>query len=86
MQARLSNFLSDGILQLRDRHTRVQGELDRAIDKTWGEANVDFYLNNPRLYGIFDPMSELPTKVANVAGRVTSQDEEELRNNLLGID
>lgn len=84
--ARLANFLSDGIPNSGTATREYRGLLDRAIDKSWGEANVDFYLNNPRLYGLFDPMAALPTKVANVAGRASSQDEEEVRNNLLGID
>jgi len=81
--ARLGNFLSDGIPNSGTATREYKGWLDRAIDKTWGEANVDFYLNNPRLYGLFDPMSELPTKAAKVAGREAAMDDEDLRG-LLG--
>lgn len=77
--ARLGNFLSDGTPNSGTATREYRSPLDRAIDKTWGEANVDFYLNNPRLYGTFDPMAALPTKIANVAGREAAMDDEDLR-------
>lgn len=83
--ARLGNFLSDGIPNSGTATREYRGFVDRAIDKTWGEGSVDFYLNNPRLYGTFDPMSDLPTKAALVGGREASADEEDLQG-LLGIE
>ena len=83
--ASLSNFLSDGIPNSGTATREYKGIADRIIDKHWGEANVDFYLNNPRLYGLFDPMGELGRAAAYRGGREASLDEENVKEDILGI-
>ena len=60
--------------------------LDRAIDKTWGEGNRRFYLNNPEMYGLFDPMGELGKAIATRSGREAAIDLENVEENLLRIN
>ena len=83
--ASLSNFLSDGIPNSGTATREYKGLTDRLIDSTWGAGNVDFYLNNPRLYGMFDPMSELAQAAAYRGGREASIDAENVKENLLGV-
>lgn len=82
--ARLGNFLRDGIPNSGTATRQNQGPLEQLIDSTAGQARVDFYLANPGLYGLFDPMGELAKATAYRAGRASSADGEDVES-LLGI-
>ena len=84
--ARLGNFLSDGIGNSGTAIREYRGWTDQFVDSTLGRSKVDFYLKNPGLYGLFDPMGELAKATAYRAGRATAVDGEEVEENLLGID
>jgi hypothetical protein len=84
--ARLGNFLRDGIPNSGTATREYRGYTDQFIDSTLGRSRVDFYLKNPGLYGLFDPMGELAKATAYRAGRGASMDGEEVEENLLGID
>jgi hypothetical protein len=83
--ASLSNFLSDGIPNSGTATREYRGITDRIIDKHWGEPAVDFYLNNPRLYGLFDPMGDLGRAAAARGGREAAIDAENIKEDILDI-
>jgi hypothetical protein len=83
--ARLGNFLSDGIGNSGTATREYRSYTDQFIDSTLGRSKVDFYLKNPGLYGLFDPMGELAKATAYRAGRAAAVDGEDVEENLLGI-
>lgn len=82
--ARLGSMLNDKIGNSGTATRESRGWLDRISDKVLGEPSVDFYLNNPRMYGLLDPMGDSGRQAAQIAGREASFGSDGV-NNLLGI-
>lgn len=83
--ARLGTFLSSGIPNSGTATRQIQGPVDQLLDSTLGQSRVNWYLNNPSLYGLFDPMGELAKATAYRGGREASVDGENVES-LLGVE